>query len=110
MFTKLFEASRQRAKSSAFNNGYDYAAGVLLRKESSVADLINKADTSRAFGESSVNRSFDDGVLAAIDRLIDLKVVDDPYVGLFGPSSVVDRPDQFIADYTNRITHITYEE
>ena len=67
---KQYFYNRQKKRNeNLFNRGYDYAAGLLLRKESSpinIQAIISKDKDS-----------FDWGMLAAISDLINLGYVED---------------------------------
>lgn len=69
----------------AYTHGYDYAAGALLRGEKTPYDLEAEADTSSTFHEDEENRSWDRGMMAAVDKLVLYGVVDDNRFGANWP-------------------------
>lgn len=69
MFEKFFERRRDRIAQEKYDDGFDWAAGALLRKE----------DTPQSLDAQICERHhpFDRGATAAIDLLVEIKLVED---------------------------------
>ena len=81
------QARRMSALTLAFNQGYDWAAGALLRGQETPASLAVHIDSSYEFPQSPHARSFDRGAVAACNRLIYAGVIhDDTHVARPNPT------------------------
>lgn len=78
-FKGYFERRKQAALKRARQNGFDYAAGALLRGEKTTQELTDQAMTADTWGESNYHKEFDLGILDAIDRCValDCSIPDD---------------------------------
>lgn len=54
----------------AYNHGYDYAAGCLLREEKTPYGLEVEADTPSEWNMHEEHRAFDRGIIDAVDKLV----------------------------------------
>lgn len=68
---ELFKKYRDRREEKRFNDGYDYAAGALLRGEETPLSL------EAQWWRNPYSGTFDSGIRAATYRLIDLGVIED---------------------------------
>jgi hypothetical protein len=75
----LFDTKGRKQKriNDSYKIGYDYAAGSLLRGEKTPRDLETEAITSSTFDEDKEMRSFDMGIVDAVDKLVSFGVVHD---------------------------------
>lgn len=64
---------QKKLKKEDYNNGFDYAAGRLLRKERTSAQLISY------FYDSELD-SFDHGVIGAINKLKEIGFIEKDYL------------------------------
>jgi hypothetical protein len=69
-FLDLIAQWKQRSMDKEWRRGYDWAAGAILRGESSAR---------KVFDQAVMPDPFDRGALAAIDRLVELGVVCSPW-------------------------------
>lgn len=69
----------------AYEHGYDYAAGSLLRGEKTAYELEVEADTPAEWNLDQEHKSFDRGINEAIDKLITLGIVEDTRFNPNGP-------------------------
>lgn len=63
-----------------YKEGYNLAAGWLLRNERTVKEVEDMSDNSSAFGEGNVSRSFDRGMSDALTKLLAVGAIEDTRV------------------------------
>lgn len=77
LLTKVIQAAllkRKRAIAErSYNNGYDYAAGLILRKDTCPMEVQSRC----FYGAHRLATEFDFGMEGAIDDLLKLKVITD---------------------------------
>lgn len=100
----LTGARKLKKNKEAYDHGYDYAAGSLLRGEKTAYELEVEADTPSEWNLDEEHRSFDRGINDAVDKLISLGIVKDTrfnpngpqqnssYLSRHSPQSLRDRP------------------
>jgi len=69
MFTNFFERRRERRDQERWNDGFDWAAGALLRREETPASLSRHVDF--------LQHPFDRGARAAIDLIVRIGDIED---------------------------------
>lgn len=84
IISNWFKAQEEKAKKAHYKRGYDYAAGELLRGESTPLELMHRYETSQTFAENPTLREFDRGMEDATDRLCGSgAIVDDRIFPMF---------------------------
>jgi hypothetical protein len=76
---KWWNDDQQRAWNrinKSYERGYNYAAGALLRGEKTAYQLEVESDTPSEW-QTEDGRAFDKGIIAAVDKLTSLGVVED---------------------------------
>jgi SOS response regulatory protein OraA/RecX len=80
-----FKTNKERSKKDHYNNGFDYAAGALLRKDRIVKELktyLLQGNRFCAFdnpGDSELD-SFDIGIVDAINKLKEIGFIKKDYM------------------------------
>ena len=73
MFKWLSKYKKVKNKKEDYNNGYDYAAGALLRKDKTVKEL-------KTYFFDSESDSFDIGIIDAINKLKEIGFIKKDYM------------------------------
>ena len=76
--TWLADRRKQRLQ-RAYNDGYDYAAGSLLRGDTTPLEFQAKC-VNNIFNTGGTDSAFDSGAMAAVDKLCRLNAVIDDRV------------------------------
>ena len=67
---KFFKKRKERNNTRQYNDGYDYAAGALLRKEETPLSIDAKIHWA-------YSNKFDSGIIGAMNKLISLGIIKD---------------------------------
>lgn len=69
---------RERLEREAYNNGYDWAAGVLLRGDMSSDEVDGHIFYCSPISSTVTSTAFDRGASDALSKLVSLKAVEEP--------------------------------
>ena len=73
--SSYFKTSKERSKKDYYINGFNYAAGALLRKDKTAVQLTNYF-----YDYVSELDSFDRGIIDAINKLKEIGFIEESYM------------------------------